>query len=182
MAATATVLTATLLSLSLAAVCLFGYLAIAFLAFDQPVTSPSAAPNGPLVISSSGKIQGVFRQTLGQRISAFYGVPFARPPIGFLRFARPEPVDKWRGVFKATSMPPACMQFHSDILPWDANAKVPESEDCLKLNIWTPDTDGNKSRPVLIWIHGMTLPCLPTHLICYLIPGLRQVEDLSRVT
>lgn len=154
MAAATTALTATLLSLSLAGVCLFGYLAIAFLAFDHPITGSYYQPNGPLVTSSTGKIEGVFREILGQRISAFYGVPFARPPVGKLRFARPQPVNRWKGVFQATSLPAACMQFHSDAIPWDT--KVSESEDCLKLNIWTPDSDSNKSRPILIWIHGMS--------------------------
>ena len=156
--ATATIVTASLLSVSLAAICLFGYMSIAFLAFDPP--SPSIQFNrqdGPIVHTSSGRVEGVFREVLGHQICAFYGVPFASPPIGSLRFARPQPAAKWKGVFKAKFQPPACVQYMSDSveLPWsNKDHPVPQAEDCLKLNIWTPSTGGNSSRAVLIWIHG----------------------------
>lgn len=102
----------------------------------------------------------MFREVLGHRLSAFYGVPFASPPVGSLRFARPKPPAKWKGIFQAKFHPPACIQHKSESieLPWiSIERPVPESEDCLKLNIWTPNaggSGGNSSRPVLLWIHG----------------------------
>lgn len=166
MSSSETILTATLFSISLTVVCLFGYLSIAFLAIDplnfsslsSSLTNSAIVPDGPIVHTSSGKVEGYFHEVLGQRINVFLGIPYATPPIGSFRFSRPEPVIRWKGTLKAKSQPPACMQFNSQNidLPWiRPDDPVPESEDCLKLNIWTPYlSQSNKSLPVMIWIHG----------------------------
>lgn len=80
----------------------------------------------------------------------FLGVPFAKPPVGELRFRKPQPMEAWEGVREAKEYADYCFQ------PGKAETiatNVTGSEDCLYLNIFTPDCD-TKKRPVLIWIHG----------------------------
>lgn len=118
----------------------------------------------PFIHSSTGRMQGIYVDRLGIKVSTFLGIPYAVPPVGSLRFSKPEPY-KWRGVFVANKKPASCMQFKSTIpLPWnDDNITRDESEDCLKLNIWTPDaslgpsretSERKLNRPILVWIYG----------------------------
>lgn len=80
----------------------------------------------------------------------FLGVPFAKPPVGELRFRKPQPMDKWEGVRQAKEYANYCFQ---PIKAETIAKNIWGSEDCLYLNIFTPACDGKK-RPVLVWIHG----------------------------
>lgn len=92
-------------------------------------------------------------------MDAFLGIPFAKPPIGKYRFRHPKPVDKWDGIFNASSFSSSCYQVNDTYFGSDFrgsnmwNANTPLSEDCLKLNIWLPKPWPKKS-PVLVWIFG----------------------------
>ena len=79
----------------------------------------------------------------------YEGVPFAAPPVGDLRWREPRPPKPWRGVRKANTFAPACMQTGVSI-PGETPPKT--SEDCLYLNIWTPARARN--LPVIVWIYG----------------------------
>jgi para-nitrobenzyl esterase len=85
-------------------------------------------------------------------IHVFKGIPYAKPPVGDLRWKPPQPTAHWQGVRNATQFSPACMQPKvpsKSIYAGDIGAI---SEDCLYLNIWAP---ANASHaPVLFWIHG----------------------------
>lgn len=97
-----------------------------------------------IVNTSLGKVEGYTKNG----ISTFKGIPFAKPPVGELRFRAPQPAEPWSGNLDATKFRTAA--------PQDANPIMQvgeQSEDCLYLNIWTPAAD-NKKRPVLFWIHG----------------------------
>ena len=100
--------------------------------------------------TSYGTLQGV---ALGASV-VFKGIPFARPPIGDLRFRAPRPAERWNSMRDATQFGPTAPQIHMEaldpILPWE---EEPQSADCLYLNVWTPAADGAR-RPVLVWIHG----------------------------
>ena len=88
-------------------------------------------------------------------MSAFLGVSYAAPPVGALRLRPPRPVEPWTGVRDATELGPEPPQPQFD--PADASGllfdpAVP-GDDCLNLNIWTPDP-GAAGLPVMVWSPG----------------------------
>ncbi len=83
----------------------------------------------------------------------FRGVPYAAPPFGPHRFRPPQPVIPWDGVRDATQVGPQAPQPDTDDELETAYFNVPtRGEDCLTVQVWTPDTSG--SLPVMVWIHG----------------------------
>jgi para-nitrobenzyl esterase len=102
-----------------------------------------------IVETSSGKIEGVFRKGLYK----FCGVPYAAPPVGERRWLPPAPPEPWGGVRPAKEFAPNAPQEPMGIQILEPPEKLPQSEDCLYLNIWTPGLDGAK-RPVMVWVHG----------------------------
>ena len=88
-----------------------------------------------------------------QLVRVFKGVPFARPPVGELRFKPPQAPQNWDGVRAATTFSAACWQQYSrNAFVW-SRGEFPRSEDCLYLNIWAP-TDQDRPLPVMVWFHG----------------------------
>ncbi len=104
---------------------------------------------GRLVKTKYGIISGIEKD----KVVLFKGVPYARPPIGDLRWREPEEPVPWEGVRK-------CDKF-ADI-PFQPKGWVGvkaleenrQSEDCLYLNIWAPMSSRDTELPVLVWIHG----------------------------
>ncbi|HEB28052.1 MAG TPA: carboxylesterase [Porticoccus sp.] len=99
-------------------------------------------------------------------INIFRGIPFAQPPVQTLRWQAPQPPIARDGIQDATQFAAACMQTHyntewyQDVMTtFDADitrAPVPRSvsEDCLYLNIWSPDLTAKKKLAVMVFIHG----------------------------
>ena len=88
-------------------------------------------------------------------ILSFKGVPFARPPVGDLRWKPPQPPEPWDGVRDATAFGPAPLQQRltaGALTTLGFGADERQDEDCLYLNIWTPGLGG--VRPVMVWITG----------------------------
>ena len=103
----------------------------------------SAAEPGPRVAVTGGEIQGAPVPGGG---AVFKGVPFARPPVGPLRWREPMPLAPWTGVRDATAYGSACAQ---------VGRQGPSgNEDCLYLNIWAPEWPPKGPHPVMVWLYG----------------------------
>ncbi len=103
---------------------------------------------GPIVATRSGRVEG-FERDGGL---AFRGIPYARPPVGALRFCAPEREEPWVGVRSAREFGASAPQ-RPLALPLPGMDVGACDEDCLTLNVATPAADGGH-RPVLVWIHG----------------------------
>ncbi|XP_045170390.2 cholinesterase-like isoform X2 [Mercenaria mercenaria] len=86
-------------------------------------------------------------------ISKYFGIPYAKPPIGDLRFMKPVPTAKLVEPLYATDHRDACFQYNVGLQP---KGNISYSEDCLYLNIYAPVIKGEKAEKlaVMIWIHG----------------------------
>ncbi|XP_006811307.1 acetylcholinesterase-like [Saccoglossus kowalevskii] len=88
----------------------------------------------------------------------FLGIPFARPPVGELRFQRPVHADPWQGVYSATYHRSACPQtltYIQTVLPDFDSRKI--QEDCLYLNVYRPSRElgiYDPLLPVMVYFHG----------------------------
>ncbi|CAO2610528.1 Carboxylesterase 1E, partial [Lemmus lemmus] len=127
-------------------------------------------PSSPPVVNTrQGKVLGKYVSLEGfvQPVAVFLGIPFAKPPLGSLRFAPPQPAETWSFVKNATSYPPMCSQdavsgqlINDLVTNRKEKIDLKFSEDCLYLNIYTPANlkKKNKDRlPVMVWIHGGAL-------------------------
>ncbi|MEC2057247.1 carboxylesterase/lipase family protein [Peribacillus psychrosaccharolyticus] len=104
---------------------------------------------GTLVKTTNGQING---KSVGN-VFVWKGIPYAKPPIGKLRFMAPEKHDSWQGVREAVEFSSVAVQKRREIMKFLGDNPMDSSEDCLYLNIWSPSPD-EKRRPVLVWIHG----------------------------
>ncbi len=107
------------------------------------------AGRGAVVGLDAGQVRGV-RAAAGSKALVFRGIPFARPPVGPLRWKPPQPAEAWEGVRDGSRFGPACLQ------PGGGGLRIggeERSEDCLYLNVWTAAGKGD-GLPVMVWIHG----------------------------
>jgi para-nitrobenzyl esterase len=105
------------------------------------------ASAAPVVHTKDGQVRG----SVENGAVVFRGIPFARPPVGVLRFQAPAPPEPWEGVRDATAFGPRAPQAPFPGMP--AGPASPDTGEWLTLNVWTPDVAA-KTLPVLVWIHG----------------------------
>ncbi|MBT2443256.1 carboxylesterase/lipase family protein [Streptomyces sp. ISL-36] len=106
--------------------------------------------NTPMVTTTRGPVRGERRNDGSIR---FLGIPYARPPVGDLRFAAPVPPEPWSEPLDATAYGPTAQR-----RPFAEVTTIPEPSvpgaGVLNLNVFTPDTAPEAGLPVLVWIHG----------------------------
>ncbi len=113
-----------------------------------------------IVKTQNGLIEGL--HGWDPRIAVYKGVPYAKAPVGNLRFRSPQPLESWDGVLQAFDYAPVSMQqtpgidkesfWTKEMHPTGPEYEV--SEDCLYLNVFTPARDDQAMLPVLFYIHG----------------------------
>lgn len=113
----------------------FALAVVACAAEQVPVDPQVAATEAGLV--RGVEFDGVVR---------FLGIPYAAPPVAALRWRPPERAEPWEGERLATEFGSPCVQ--------PVELEGPGAEDCLFLNIWTPEVRATSLRPVLFYIHG----------------------------
>jgi para-nitrobenzyl esterase len=112
------------------------------LAFLLLLTLGAAAAPVP---TAEGPVEGF----AANGITQFLGIPYAKPPVGPLRWMPPQPVAKWTAVRRADKFGPTCAQV-TTLGPFAGPAN--SNEDCLTLNVFTSNVKAK--LPVLVWIHG----------------------------
>ena len=128
-------------------ICLFVFTSILL---SMMVNAQSNDAFGVQINTKNGIIEGNYDTKSG--IQKYFGIPYAKPPVGDLRWKAPQPLDNWSGVKMTKKFGPRAVQapvfgdmkFRSDGV----------SEDCLYLNVWTPADRNTKGLPVLVYFYG----------------------------
>ncbi|XP_011870476.1 PREDICTED: esterase E4 [Vollenhovia emeryi] len=97
---------------------------------------------------NEGRLIGIVVNNCNVRYIAFRGIPFAKPPIGDLRFKDPVPAEPWSGDRDASKYGNNAVQINL------FTRKVEGDEDCLYLNVYTTKIEPSKKRTVMVWVHG----------------------------
>jgi len=123
-----------------------------------------------LIHVTQGDLTGVV--TEDKEVEVFAGIPYAKPPVGDLRWKEPQSADAWEGILEADHFAPMSMQvqnlpiynslaqiigYHDYQISLKDNYREPVSEDSLYLNIWRPAQKTDQALPVLVYIHGGSL-------------------------
>lgn len=133
-----------------------------------PATEGKDLAKTGIVTVTDGKLQGVYNED--NSVMIYAGIPYAKAPVGDLRWKAPQDPEPWEGVLQADTFAPMSMQptnlpiydslaqivgYH-DYRPKVSETVAPVSEDALYLNVWSP-ASGGENLPVLVYVHGGSL-------------------------
>ena len=135
-----------------------------------PAVSVKNAEKTDVIHIAQGDLTGIL--TEDKAVEVYAGIPYAKPPVGELRWKEPVPADGWDGVLEADHFAPMSMQtqnlpiydslvqiigYHDYKISLKDNYREPVSEDSLYVNIWKPAGSNLSNLPVLVYIHGGSL-------------------------
>ncbi len=103
--------------------------------------------NPQIVMTAKGAVRGY---SGSDRVERYLGIPYAKAPVGRLRWMPPEEINAWEGIKNTTQFANSCSQV-TTLGPFAGPTSV--NEDCLYLNVFTTNNH-NKKKPVIVWIHG----------------------------
>jgi para-nitrobenzyl esterase len=121
---------------------------------ERKILLPAIILMAACIMLNAQTVSTQFGQVQGSLVSGTYqflGIPFAKPPVDSLRWKAPQNPVAWSNALNVTSYAPVCTQKRFD--QGDTTYTIEGSEDCLYLNIWTPQL-GSGNRPVMVFIHG----------------------------
>ncbi|WP_196217804.1 carboxylesterase/lipase family protein [Streptomyces blattellae] len=125
------------------------------------VTEPA---EDPVIRTPYGAVRGRYEHG----VAVFRGIPYAAPPFGTRRFRPPERPEPWDGVRDAGAFGPTPPKPpYSEAFGQYLSDPVVPGEDCLNLNVWTPEPGPGARLPVMVWLHGGALTrgssCVPVY-------------------
>ncbi|MCS0602116.1 carboxylesterase family protein [Streptomyces sp. LP11] len=114
----------------------------------------TADQTGPVVGTPHGAVRGRYEQG----VAVFRGIPYGAPPFGPRRFRPPAPPEPWEGVRDAGAFGPTAPKppYSEAFAHYLSDPEIP-GDDCLNLNVWTPEPGPGARLPVLLWLHGGAL-------------------------
>ena len=124
----------------------------AFIVLTASLIAPgvaAAATDSFVVSTNAGQLRGIPHAGGGAQ---FFGIPYAEPPLGNLRWRAPVPAKHWTGIRNADAYGAPCVQ--PDLGEWNRHDAALGREDCLYLNVDVPHWPAKESLPVMFWIHG----------------------------
>jgi para-nitrobenzyl esterase len=124
--------------------------AVAVLVWLSAGAAQAAEPKPAIEMLSIA--QGTLAGTREDGVASFKNIPFAAAPVGPLRWHAPQPATAWQGMRAAGKFGFSCPQQRLPLWQRLLAPSMPESEDCLTLNVWTPDS--HAKLPVMVWIYG----------------------------
>ncbi len=125
------------------------YAALALVLLTDPLGSIARAADAPVTATTAGKVRGY----LDGDINAFKGIPYGAD-TSKRRFQAPVPPEPWSEVRDATDFAHMAPQPAGSTTRSFSHGYVPQGEDCLNLNLWTPALRDGHKRPVFVYIHG----------------------------
>ena len=122
----------------------------AFLLIVTTINAQTINTFGVKATIENGTIEGAYDTKSG--LQTYFGIPFAKPPVGNLRWKAPQPLANWNGILQTKSFGPRAVQ---GIVFGDMGSRSNGlSEDCLYLNVWSPAKRDTKGLPVLVYFFG----------------------------
>lgn len=143
--------------------------------------------NVEVVNATCGPVRGNVYKHNDVIVDGYLGIPYAKPPVGELRFKKPVAAEKWSQPRECFKYGPVCCQTGGFEEIAGPRSETPEEAGCLTLNVFAPRAPstefGNSGRPVMIFIHGGGYElCGSSDFCAYSLSGTLPLKDVIVVT